>query len=111
MSKDPEVDPDAATVMPAGRREEPGDSGVKVNIHASGARIDGKLVSVTGREVVVQAGRNDLAVDAEVMLTGPAGKPSGRATVVWTRSQGSSVAVGLAVPDDRTAAAWSKLVG
>jgi hypothetical protein len=112
MGKDPEVDPDAATVMPAGRREDAATGpGAKVVIVANGARIDAKLVSVSGREVVVHAAKNTLAVDAEVTLTTMGGKPASRATVVWTRSQGSSIAVGLALPDDGAARAWSALVG
>lgn len=112
MANEPEVDPDAATVMPSDRREEVARlGGVKVVIGAGPTRVEAHLVSVNGREVVVQTPTNELAVDAEVMLAAATGRPASRATVVWTRWQGSSASVGLALPDDAVARAWRQLAG
>lgn len=104
------VDPDADTVLPAGRREDAAmaGTGIAVVLESGGARLDAELVSVAGGVVVVVAARG-LPVDTEVRAT--CGDLAADARVVWTRSQGPSVAVGLLFSPPSAADAWTALLG
>ena len=113
MGKDDDVDPDAETVMPAARREEPGTgTGTAVAIEAAGERLDGVLQSASADEVVVRAAR-PLPVDSVVTLRCRSGgrQLTAQGKVVWTRSQGASVAIGVAFDKAAVAREWADLLG
>ncbi len=112
--EDDEVDPDAATVMPAGRREDAGGAqGPKVAVRAGDEVRAAVLtaVSLTGELTVLADGSFPVDTPVVVRTKGKLKDPAeSDGVVIWTRSQGPSVALGIALKDNDTRV-WDRLLG
>lgn len=105
-------DPDAETVMPAGRREEPHGTGLPVRLVCEGHDHLGTITSVSTSQVVVRATAL-LPIDASVSMSAKSEGTdlTAEARVIWSRSQGPMTSIGLVFADPAMGVRWEKLIG